>query len=728
MARTATSASAAPTEGVRGRESGLSGSAQWLAAGVVAAPDLLGAAVAGFSVGPMLLLLANHFVPALALTSGVLGAAAAVAWYGRPQRTVSGSEAVWTLLAVLFAYFWIVGNMHYAGENVYAIRDPSTYAIAGRWLMDHQSLAIHAHPEIFGEPSTVPGVESGGFNATHHIPVLYAQGNHLLPVTLGLAGVYFGQSALFSANIVFAGLALLVFFGLARRVLRSGGLALLAMVALGLTVPMVYVARDTFSEPLTMLFLTGGLSLVYRAGQSRRPRDFALAAFVGACSAMMRVDSYASLVGFVAAAAMICVVAAPVERRRAALCAAAAVAGGAGPTVIGWMDVAWLSRQYYWSQHANIIALLKLIIVLVVALPVLVAVSWWSPVQRLLTRPSTRRVVARAAIGGLLLAFAVLISRPWWYLPKQATVNPTLANLQRSSGLPADGLRLYSEQTVHWFAMYLGWPTVVLAVLGYSLLLHRFLAHREYALAGPLVAGLALSALYLWNPQIYPDQPWAMRRYVPVVLPLLLIAAVVGLQLLGQLAAGERRVRWLRTERQPWLRRGAAVASAVAGLLLVLVPWVVLRPVWTIRQEGGQYQQLAALCTALPAKAAVVELDSAAQAGYGQTLRAYCDVPTFALPGASQDQLAAMSAAAQRSGRVLYALASTPDRYRYAADSGPATFSTVTTSRWTTHIGAVPSGPRYDCITVHLARIDDTGVAHSVNGGPVVLTGPCLAS
>ena len=421
MARTATSAAAASPERVRPRGFWTSGRVQWLAAGVVAAPDLLGVAVAGFSIGPMLLLIANHFVPALALISGLLGAAIAVCWYGQPHRAVPGSDIVWTLLAMLFAYFWIVGNAHYAGENVYAIRDPSTYAIAGRWLMDHHSMAIHAHPEIFGEPSTVAGVESGGFNATHHIPVLYAQGNHLLPVALGLAGFCFGQSALFSANIVFGGLALFVFFGLARRVLRSGGLALLAMVALGLTVPMVYVARDTFSEPLTMLFLTGGLSLVYRAAQSRRPRDFALAAFVGACSAMLRIDSYASLIGFVAAAAMVCVVAAGADRRRAALCAVAAVAGGAGPTVIGWMDVAWLSRQYYWSQHANITALIKLLILLVVALPVLVAASWWTPVRRVLTRPSTRRVVARAAIGGLLLAFAILVSRPW-VVPARAEV------------------------------------------------------------------------------------------------------------------------------------------------------------------------------------------------------------------------------------------------------------------------------------------------------------------
>jgi hypothetical protein len=659
------------------------------------------------------------------VVTGVVGAALAVGWYGWPERAVARADTVWTLLALLFVCIWIVGNAHYACQDVYAIRDPSTYAIAGRWLMDHHSLAIHTHPEIFGEPSTTRGVESGGFQATHHIPVVYAQGNHLVPVALALAGVTFGQSALFSANIIFGGLALFVFFGLARRVAGNSGLALLATVAFGLAVPLVYVSRDTFSEPLTMLFLTGGLSLMYRAAQSCRPRDFALGSFVGGCSAMARVDSNAALAGFVAAAVMVCIVAARADRRRAVWCGIATVAGGVGPTLIGWMDVAWLSRQYYWSQHANITSLIKLLVALVLAAPVVVALSWWPPVRRMLTAAKARRIAMLLALGGVVAGAVAFASRPWWYVPKASTVNPTLQNMERASGLPADGVRLYSEQTVHWLAMYLGWPTVGLAVLGYCVLLHRFLDKREWALAGPLAVGLPLSALYLWNPQIYPDQPWAMRRFVPIVLPLLLIAAVVGLQLLGRMSVGRIRIAPARPHWQPWLRRGAMLATLTCGVLLLVLPWAVLRPVWKVRQEGGQYQQLAALCKALPKDAAVVELDAPAQAGYGQTLRAYCAVPTFALIDAGQEQLAAMSAAVHNQGHVLYALASTPDKYRYAADSGPEAFSTVTTTRWTTHIGRVPSGPRYDCITVNLARIDAAGLAHTVGGGPLILTGPC---
>ena len=39
-----------------------------------------------------------------------------------------------------------------------------------------------------------------------------------------------------------------------------------------------------------------------------------------------------------------------------------------------------------------------------------------------------------------------------------------------------------------------------------------------------------MSALYLWTSEVAPDQPWAMRRYVPVVLPLMLIAAGAALR------------------------------------------------------------------------------------------------------------------------------------------------------------------------------------------------------
>lgn len=693
---------------------------------LVAAPELVASAVAGFTIGPMILLLANHFSLGLGAVVGLLGAAVALVVHGLPRESATPGEALLCGLAVAFVLWWIVANLHYAGENVYAIRDPSTYAIAGHWLTDHDSLAIHAHPEIFGQPPGARGVVSGGFNNIAHIPIVYAQGNHLLPVMLAMSTVVGGSQAVFTGNIVFGGLALLAFFGLGRRVTHSAGLALLATVALGISIPMVYVSRDTFSEPLTMLFLVGGLALLVRGTSRHSIRDYGLAGFVGSCSAMVRVDSDVALLGFVAGAVIICGLAPRGQRRRPVLCAAAIVAGGAGPTLMGWLDVRWLSREYYWSLHSNIVMInFALLTATFVVAPVCVWVLWQPRLQRWLSAPPIARRAWLALAAAVVLAMVFLASRPLWQQVRGHRVDAAIEAMQRGSGLPVDGHRIYSEQTVSWLGMYFGWPTVILAVIGYCVLLRQLIVDRRVAIAAPLCAGLALSAVYLYNPQIYPDQPWAMRRFVPIVLPMLLIAAVTGLRLLGRLTLGRERIAARHARAQPWLRRGALLLTVLGTVLLLAVPLAVLRPVWKIRQEGGQYPQLAALCKALPQNAAVVATDAAAQTGYGQTLRTYCDVPTFGLPGASQVTLAAMNAAVRRSGRTLFALASGPDTYTYAPDSGPQAYSTVTTSRWTTHLGRVPSGPRYDCITVYLAQIDESGLAHTVSGGPVTLTGPC---
>ena len=582
-------------------------------------------------------------------------------------------------------------------------------------------------PQVFGFPPGAPGVVSGGFNNIRHTQIVYAQGNHLLPVLLGLTGKYLGLKAMFAANTVFGGAALFVLFGLARRVCGSAAFALAATAALALSVPYVYAARDTFSEPLTMLFLIGGLALVQRAWTSGSPRQFALAGFVGACSAMVRVDTYAALVGFVAAAAMVALVAGRGRRRAAAACGAALLAGGAGPTFLGWADVAWLSRQYYWSQHSNITALLTLLIALAVLVPIVVAVAWIPSVERALRSPRTRRELTRVTVGLTLVVFVVLLSRPLWYYQTKGPVNPVLAGLQRRSGVKVDGLATYGQDTLSWQAWYFGWATVLLAGAGYAILVHRLIARRAYGLSAMLGTGLVLSALYLWNPQIYPDQPWAMRRYVPVVIPLMLVAAAVALRgVAGLRPTGRSRLQ------VAWTPGVGRFVTGVLTAVLVLFPLAVTAPVWTLRQEYPQYAQLSALCRALPARAAVIEVDEGAQTGYAQSLRAYCHVPTYALvrsrmgldTGAFRAEVARVYAATHAHGYVLYSLSTDAGVVPLAPGTSQQPFSTVWTYRWPTRINQVPRGPVHptDVITVHLGRIDAQGYAHPVTGGPLFET------
>ena len=226
---------------------------------VHSAPDLIVSAFAGFGLPAMLLLLAGRFSPGWVLPLGLIGAAVAVAVCGVGRAPVDRRAVVYTLIAIGIVLVWVVVNSFYSAENLFAHRDPATYNLAGRWLMDHSNLHIPIQSDVFGSPGGGQG-SGAGFSARSSTE-LYAQGNHLLPAMLAVFGWLFGVGAIFKANVVFGGLALLVFFALARRVMDDR-FALVAMVVLGVSMPMIFVSRDTYSEPLALLFLVGGLGLL----------------------------------------------------------------------------------------------------------------------------------------------------------------------------------------------------------------------------------------------------------------------------------------------------------------------------------------------------------------------------------------------------------------------------------------------------------------------------------
>jgi hypothetical protein len=253
--------------------------------------------------------------------------------------------------------------------------------------------------------------------------------------------------------------------------------------------------------------------------------------------------------------------------------------------------------------------------------------------------------------------------------------------------------------------MYLGWPAVYLAVGGYVLLVVRMIRRRELALLGLLAVGLSMSALYLWSSEITPDQVWAMRRYVPVVMPILLIAAAYLLAVVWAALAE----RWPgRTLARPavWVSRGAVLAIAAA---LVWAPWTVSRPVFSLREEVPQLRQVDAICAALPSDAAVLIVDDGLRWGYSMTMRTYCNVPTLAVPTTDAQALATVRASVTAGGHTLYVMAAQAVQLPFAAAGPTRPFSTVTTTRWPSVIGTTPSGPAVQQVVVFLGTVRADG-------------------
>jgi hypothetical protein len=687
----------------------------WRSRLLLGVPDLVPAAMAGFAVGPMFLLVIGHFSAAAGVPLGLVGAAVACWLTGLPDEPRRRRDTVLATVALLVAIAWFFYNVKYSAQDVYNTRDPAGYTITGQWLVHHGSLQIHTLPEVFGNP---PGgkVETGSFAMVDDGGVLNAQGDHLLPAFLGLSGSMFGTTALLSTNVFLSALALLAFFGLARRVIGPV-LGLMAMLALALSTPFIYVGRDAYTEPLTLLYLMGALLFAHRAWTGGRTRDWAVCGLAAGAATCVRVDSYGALVGIVAAVTLYVAVARAGRRRSAALAAGAVLLGAAAPATLGYLDLTHLARQYFDSQHSNITHLIALLLAVIAISPLCVWLAWRTRVRSWLTSEGFAKWAPPVAAGAISLVFVLLATRPLWQ-ETRGSCREALANQQQVNGIAVDCTRTYNEQTLHWHALYFGWPTIVLAFAGYAVLVEQFVRRRNYALVGALAVGLSMSVLYLYNSEVAPDQPWAMRRYVPVVIPLFLVAAGAALRWAWEWTGG----RW-------GVRRALVFRPLVAAgvLFVVTFPLAVSWPVRHLREEYGQLAQLDAICTAIGENGAVIETDEPTIFGYGQSIRSFCDVPAIGLITATPDQLAQVAAAVRAHDRVPYVLgqcdAVTPvmppctNTTGTGRTSAPA-LAVVRVTRWPNKINTAPGSADIKVFqqqySVWLSRLDESGVPQPV--------------
>jgi hypothetical protein len=653
-------------------------------------PEAIPVAAAGFGAPAMALLLLGHFSVPLVVLLGTAGAVLAVAVLG-PERLVTYryGRFRWTVAALLLAAGFFAVNAGYATEDLYAQRDPATYVATGQWLTAHSSLPIDVQDEVFRAPTGAKlYAYSAGFGEQPSDPAHYvaAQGNHLLPVYLAVVGWFGGERALIGANALIGAAALLALFGLARR-FTGDGFALAATAALAVSLPMIEFSRDAYTEPLALLLLFGGLSVLWRAVESGRPAEFALAGLTAGATAMSRIDGYLPLLAF--AAVGFCYAARAVPGRRAAAlrALAALLAAMAPPAALGFLDVARLSPVYYDHSRREILTSLKVLALALAAGAALVAVCWAVRRSRQVVAGRPRVWLARAGLVAVPAFFALLATRPLWLTSYETPrpgegCTPYVMIVQAETGLPNQPCRLYDEFTVHWLAWYFGWPVVLLAVFGLALLVHRAVRDADLRLLGPVTITTAMCLVYLVHARITPDQVWAMRRYLPVVLPGLLAAA-------AYLLARE----WDRP------RRWARPLAAAGALVLVGGPALISHPMELVRQDAGQLDRVEALCRQVGGSGAVLALGENTGAPYQQTVRATCGVPAHGLGlshGVDLDlvrpDLIAVRTAAAAHGRALYVISQEPDLVPWVGAT-PEPFSTGHLQRWPSLLTGVPQQP-----------------------------------
>jgi hypothetical protein len=682
--------------------------AAWRVVGVL--PVVLPAALAGYSVVAMLALVGHVLHPALVLPVG--GAAALAAGWAalRLQPTDEPDrERRWADLgALVLTLLCLAGNVVYASQNIVVFRDPAFYALTGQHLTDATGLPIDAGAEVFG---STPGLTytSNGFGLTDVPGEVEAQGAHLLPALLAGAGwltFWTDGAGLLKAAPAIGALALWAIYGFGRLLVRPA-LALLAVAALGVTLPQLHFSRATYTEPLAQVFVFGGLTLLWQAHVRQRDGLFALAGLVFGCVALTRIDGLLNLLALPIWATVVLVTAPVGARGRAARQVALLAAPVVAVVLICLRDLTALSA-IYWHNLRDEIATTRLLLVgLLVVGAAVVALGWRTGLSRRLAW------LPAAGAGIVLLAFAVLASRPLWYVGRrewEPNFRAGIEFLQRGAGLSVDGSRTYAEISLNWIWWYTGRITLLLGVVGLAVLTARLVGDliagpaRVPAVPPPVLAVfLALvgtGAVYLAAPNIAPDQIWASRRLLVVVFPAVLLGAAVV-------------IGWLLA-RPGWPRLVAAVLVAAVALAPLLPTRHLLRH----REGVSQLGEIRAVCRALPPDAAVLTLGSL-KFGYLQTIRSYCDVPAGALAEDTPAKLAAVRAEAQRHGRQLYvmALGRTGVGAVTASVNGFPPFRVTPLAKWSELLTQPASTVSNSVRTLYLGMVQPDGRVRFLTGG-----------
>jgi hypothetical protein len=630
---------------------------RWLSATVtLAICVMLGYALTAM---PLAMVGALRPVPTLLLTGLVT---AGLLWLARglwapaattrtgPAEPRAGVAAVGIAVVVVAS---AVINAHFASEHLIADRDPGIYVWFGRWLADRGSLFVeHVHRYYSHQggfiaqcPETCEGAPGGR---------LYVQFVHLLPLTLA-AGAWIGGSALMlKVNAILGALSLLTFYAFGTRLVRPL-VALGATLALAVNFVQVYFARDAYSEIIAQFFLFGGLFVLWDARAAWDRRRGLLAGLLLGTTCMARIDSFVYLIPLSAYVLGEIALATARERRRFA---AAVGAGIAGPAALGAVDLYWFSRGYFHLESTELRGVgLALGAALVAGVGVMVIPRVWPRARTIALRIGSRTATAAALVVAGLAVFAYLV-RP--HLGEvTAGYDHPLAALQRQQGLPFNPYRTYAEQTMVWLSWYLGPVALVAGVAGLALAVRGVLAGRQPGLAPLAGVTLAITMLYVARPSIFPNQVWAMRRFLPVTIP--------GLLILGAWAA-ERAGEWIGSRRPAgrWLAPAVLVAAAV------IVPAWQLEGMFDMREQAGALQAMKVLCDRLPNRAVVWTIAGSKESRLIQPVHAFCRVPTAQAPEHPPRKLVrGFARRLQREGRPLYVIAARrPPLIRLAGSQG----------------------------------------------------------
>ena len=583
------------------------------------------------------LLLIGHFTPVLTLAIAVLIAAVLVPlgwrWIPAPSpgawpaaRAGRAGTPWWSVAAVLaIAVGFGADQVIYHSQFIIVIRDPASYFQFAEWVSRHGSLPIPQDRAAFGGVNgSVFDFNSFAFHQVGHTVVPQFMAG--LPMVLAGALWVGGANAALLAAPVLGAAALLAFGGLTAR-LAGPRWAPLAVLALALSLPEQFTSRSNYSEPLTQILFLGGLCLVIDSlGRDGAAGDRIIAAIAGLAlglTVLVRIDGASDILPVIPYCGLLLLC-----RRRQALPLVGGVAVGAA---YGLTDGLVFSRPYLQVNKSSVVLLALAAAVVLVATLAALPLLWNRGLPQVKGRwlPDAGAVLA----AGVVVVFAVRPYLQTAHAAMKRVTEQSIAGYQRSNHVSVDGSRTYAEMSLHWVFWYIGVPVVILGTVAAALLTRRCLRGQAPLWTLPLITFAWSIVTVLYRPAITPDQPWASRRLVPVVLPgFILLAAWATSQL----------VSWLSEHGHP---RVASVGSGLVLSAALVLPAVITTFGLGVRTGGpagvtltadglafkttyaGELAAVDRMCAAIPGNSTVVIVDGPVADRLTEAVRGMCGEP-----------------------------------------------------------------------------------------------------
>jgi hypothetical protein len=585
------------------------------------------------------LLLLGHFTPTLMLVVSLPLAVILVVlglrwipgrWQGPlPVRKPEYARTPWWAVAgvIAVAVAFGVDQMIYHSQFIIVMRDPASYLQYGNWIAHHGSLPIPQDRAAFGSTSHVLSFQSFAFYQVRGGVVPQFMSG--LPMVLAAAFWIGGVTAATAAAPVIGACAVLTFGGLAARLVGPRWAPLAALV-LAVSLPEQFTSRSDYSEPLTQIVFLGGICLVVDSLNTDGVGARVIAALGGLAlglTLLVRIDGAADILPLIPYCGLLLL-----GRRRQAFPLLGGLVVG---VVYGGVDALVLSRPYLASIKAALVPLALVSGVVIIATLIATALLWDKGVPKVRGSRLPNAVAVLAVV--VALGFAI---RPYVQTVRAVSsrgFEASMAGYQRTDHLPVDPTRMYYELSMHWVFWYIGVPAVALATLGAALLSRRCLWGRAPTWTLPLLLFAWGIVTTLYRPSITPDQPWASRRLVPVVLPgIILLAVWASSWLIGQ-------VRRMGIERVVYVGLASCCVAALVVPAVITTFGLRLRaggPVGIrIAAEGlafkttyqGEIGAVDSMCAAIPHGSSVVFISRTPANWFTEVVRGMCGDPAASI-------------------------------------------------------------------------------------------------